>query len=128
MSLTINSSVNALRTMRSLNQTQGTLSETLRRLSSGVRVGVAADDPGRLGSTILAEAQQRGLRQSVRNLNDGLSLSQTLDGALGQIGNALQRLRELGVQAANETYSTADRDALQQEALQMVALIDKAVE
>ena len=128
MALTINSSVNALRTMRSLNQTQGTLSETLRRLSSGVRVGVAADDPGRLGSTILAEAQQRGLRQSIRNLNDGLSLSQTLDGALGQISGALQRLRELGVQAANETYSAADRDALQQEALQMVALIDKAVE
>jgi flagellin-like hook-associated protein FlgL len=68
------------------------------------------------------------LRQSIRNLNDGLSLTQTLEGGLSQITSALQRLRELSVQAANETYNYADRLALQAEADQMIGLIDKAVE
>lgn len=128
MALTINSPVAALRNMRSLRETQGTISDSLRRISTGVRVDVAADDPGRLGSTLLAEAKLRGLRQSIRNLNDGLSLTQTLEGGLSQITNALQRLRELSVQAGNETYNAADRQALQAEAEQMIDLIDKAVE
>ena len=128
MAITINSSVFSLRAQRKLRDTQGTLSETFRRLSSGIRVGVAADDPGRLGISVLAEAKQRSLRQSVRNLNDGISLSQTLEGGLSQLEAALQRLRELAVQASSETLSQQDRKALQSETNQIISHMDKVVE
>ncbi|MAD61531.1 MAG: hypothetical protein CMH49_08480, partial [Myxococcales bacterium] len=127
MAITINSSVFSLRAQRKLNDTQGTLSETFRRLSSGIRIGKAADDPGRLGISVLAEAKHRSLRQSVRNLNDGISLSQTLEGGLSQLEVALQRLRELSIQASSETLSTEDRFALQAETDQIVTHMDKVV-
>ena len=128
MALTIHSSVFASRSARSISQTQGTLAETLRRLSSGIRLGIAADDPGRLGSSVLATAQVRGVQQSIRNLNDGLSLSQTLEGGLAQLETALQRLRELSVQASSETLNAQDRSSLQTEANQIIAHLDAVVE
>ena len=116
-----------MRAQRNLRNTQSTLAETFRRLSSGIRVGTAADDAARLGISVLAESKQRSLRQSVRNLNDGISLSQTLEGGLAQLEVALQRLRQLAVQASSETLSLNDRQALQVETDQIVAHMDKVV-
>ena len=128
MALTINSAVHSSQAFRALNRSQGTLSETLRRLSSGLRIGVAADDPGKLRSSVFATTQIRGVRQSIRNLNDGISLAQTLEGGLAQLEVALQRLRQLSVQASSETINDNDRSALQAEALQIIGHMDKVVE
>ena len=128
MALTINSSVYALRAQRSIDQNQNTLSSTLRKLSSGLRINTAADDPGRLGISILAESQTRSLRQSIRNLNDGISLTQTLEGGLARMEDMLQRLRQLSVQAASETLSDVDRSALQLETHQIIEGMNKIVE
>ena len=127
MGLTVNSSAWSMRTQRKISGTQSTLSETFRRLSSGLRINTAADDPGRLGISVLAESQTRSLRQSIRNLNDGVSVSQTLEGGLAQLDIALQRLRELAVQASNETLSENDRAAIQAETNQIVNHMDKVV-
>jgi flagellin len=128
MPLVINSSTKHLKALRSLNNTERTLSDTLRRISSGLRVESASDDPGHIGSIALAESKARGLRQSIKNLNDGLSLSQTLEGGLSQIEAALMRMRELSVQASNDTYNQSDRETIQAEVIQLTKLIDEVAD
>ena len=128
MPLYINSNINSLKGMNSLRKNSSRLSKTLEHISSGIRVNKAADDAGRLGAITLAESQVRGLQKSIQNLNDGLSLAQTLEGGLGQMELILQRMRELAVQASTDTYNAADRQTLNAEVQQLLNQIDKISE
>ena len=121
----INSIIASLNAQRSLNTSQSALATSLQRLSSGLRINSAKDDAAGLAISERMTAQIRGLNQAARNANDGISLAQTAEGALGEIGNNLQRMRELAVQSANATNSSTDRAALQAEAAQLIAEIDR---
>ena len=116
----INTNVRSLNAQRNLNTSQASLTTSLQRLSSGLRINSARDDAAGLAITSRFTAQINGLNQAARNANDGISLSQTAEGGLGTVGDALQRIRELAVQAANGTNSASDRAALQQEANQLL--------
>lgn len=111
----INTNVMSLTAQRNLNVSQGQLQVSLQRLSSGLRINSAKDDAAGLAIATRFTAQIRGLNQAVRNANDGISLAQTAEGALQEITNNLQRIRELSVQAANATYSSGDRKSIQNE-------------
>jgi flagellin len=113
---TNNASLNAQRNLTGSNET---LSSSLRRLSSGLRINSAKDDAAGLAIASRMTAQVRGLNQAVRNANDAISLSQTAEGALGESSNILRRIRDIAVQSANDTNSGSDRAALQQEVQQM---------
>jgi flagellin len=128
MALVINSNINSLKGMSSLRKSAGRLSKTLEHISSGIRVNKAADDAGRLGSITLAESQVRGLQKSIQNLNDGMSLAQTLEGSLGQLELILQRIRELAVQSSNDTYQAADRQGIHAETKELLEQVNKVVE
>lgn len=119
MPLLINSNIASLNAQRNLNTSQTSLNTSLTRLSSGLRINSAKDDAAGLAISERMTSQIRGLGQAVRNANDGISLSQTAEGALGEIGNNLQRIRELAVQSANATNSASDRASLQAEAAQL---------
>lgn len=121
----INTNVASLNTQRALNQSQSSLQTSLQRLSSGLRINSAKDDAAGLAISDRMTSQIRGLNQAVRNANDGISLAQTAEGALGEITNNLQRVRELAVQSANATNSSSDRAALDQEVQQLLAEIDR---
>jgi len=125
MSLGINTNVAALNAQRNLNASQSVLGKALQRLSSGLRINSAADDAAGLAIAGRMTTQINGLNQAVRNANDGVSLLQTTDAALGTVSQALQRIRELAVQAANSTNSDSDRAALQQEVSQLTAEVDR---
>lgn len=125
MSQVINTNVASLNAQRSLHKSQSTLATSLQRLSSGKRINSAKDDAAGLAISERFTAQIRGLDQSVRNANDGISLAQTAEGALGEVTNNLQRIRELGVQSINATNSASDRAAMQQEVAQLVSEIDR---
>jgi flagellin len=125
MSLGINTNVASLNAQRNLNASRSTLAKALQRLSSGLRINSAADDAAGLAIAGRMTTQINGLNQAVRNANDGVSLLQTTDAALGTVSQALQRMRELAVQAANSTNSDSDRAALQQEVSQLAAEIDR---
>ena len=112
MAQTINTNVASLNAQRNLNSSQTSLATSLQRLSSGLRINSAKDDAAGLAISERMSSQVRGLNQATRNANDGISLAQTAEGALGEIGNNLQRLRELSVQSANATNSASDRAAL----------------
>ena len=105
----INSNVASLNAQRNLNMSQSALNTSLTRLSSGLRINSAKDDAAGLAISERMTSQIRGLNQATRNANDGISLAQTAEGALGEIGNNLQRIRELAVQAANGSNSASDR-------------------
>jgi flagellin len=111
----INTNVSSLNTQRQLNRSQDALATALERLSSGLRINSARDDAAGLAISERFSSQIRGLNTAARNANDAISLSQTAEGALGAIGDALQRIRELAVQASNATNSASDRAALQNE-------------
>ena len=113
MSLTINTNASSLTAQRNLNGSQSTLAISMQRLSSGLRVNSAKDDAAGLAIAERMNAQTRGLNVAGRNANDGVSLAQTAEGALGKVGDMLQRMRELAVQSSNATNSTDDRKALQ---------------
>ena len=115
----INTNIPSLNAQRNLNTSQTALSTALQRLSSGLRINSAKDDAAGLAIAERFTSQIRGLNQAVRNSNDAISLSQTAEGALGSLGELLQRIRELAVQSANDTNSTTDRTALQQEVSQL---------
>jgi len=115
MSLTINTNLVSLNAQRNLHSSQGALSTSMQRLSSGLRVNSAKDDAAGLAIAERMNTQVRGLSVAARNANDGISLSQTAEGALGKVGDMLQRMRELAVQASNATNSQSDRDALNAE-------------
>ena len=111
----INTNVMSLNSQRNLNSSQGAMQVALQRLSSGLRINSAKDDAAGLAIGTRFTAQIRGMNQAVRNANDGISLGQVGEGALQEITNNLQRIRELAVQSANGTYTTSDRNSLQNE-------------
>jgi flagellin len=119
MPQTVNTNIVSLNAQRNLNSSQSSLATSMQRLSSGLRVNSAKDDAA--GSAIAArmQAQVRGMNVAVRNANDAISLTQTAEGAMGKVSDMLQRMRELAVQAANGTNSTADRTSLNAEYLQL---------
>ncbi|MGE0810947.1 MAG: flagellin [Immundisolibacter sp.] len=121
----VNSNINSLNTQRNLNRSQNDLATSLQRLSSGLRINSAKDDAAGLSIADRMTAQIRGLNQAVRNANDGISIAQVAEGALGEVTNALQRMRELAVQSANDTNSAADRASLQKEVSQLSAEISR---
>jgi len=121
----INTNVLSLNAQRNLNMTQNALATSLQRLSSGLRINSAKDDAAGLAISERFTTQIRGLNVAVRNANDGISLSQTAEGALASISNNLQRMRELSVQSANATNSAQDRAALQAEVAQLNAEIER---
>ena len=115
MPLTINTNIIALNAQRNLSGSQASLASSMQRLSSGLRVNSAKDDAAGLAIAERMNAQVRGMGVAARNANDGISLAQTAEGALGQVANALQRMRELAVQAANASNSDGDKDSLDKE-------------
>jgi len=125
MGLFINTNQSALNAQRKLTSTSSALSTSFERLSSGLRINGAKDDAAGLSITNRFTAQVRGLNQAVRNSNDGISLAQTAEGALSETTNILQRIRELAVQAANDTNNDADRTSIQAEVKQLISEIDR---
>ncbi|HPF25498.1 MAG TPA: flagellin [Steroidobacteraceae bacterium] len=121
----INTNVMSLNAQRNLSTSGNQLSTALQRLSSGLRINSAKDDAAGLAISERFTTQVRGLNQAVRNANDGISLAQTAEGALNEISNNLQRIREIGVQSANATNSASDRAALQLEVGQLLQEIDR---
>ena len=104
----INTNVMSLNSQRNLATNSASLATTIQRLSSGLRINSAKDDAAGLAISERFTTQIRGMNQASRNANDGISLAQTAEGALGEIGNNLQRIRELAVQSRNATNSDAD--------------------
>ncbi len=121
----INSNIASLSAQRNLNSSQNSLSTSLERLSSGLRINSAKDDAAGLAISERMTAQVRGLNQAARNANDGISMSQTAESALSEMGNNLQRIRELSVQASNASNTASDRAALQAEVTQLTAEIQR---
>jgi flagellin len=121
----INSNIMSLNSQRNLSTSGTQLATSLQRLSSGLRINSAKDDAAGLAISERFTTQIRGMDQAARNANDGISLSQTAEGAMGEIGNNLQRIRELAVQSRNATNSASDREALNKEAQQLKAEIDR---
>jgi len=119
MGLSINTNVMSLNAQRNLGKSQNALSQSMTRLSSGLRINSAKDDAAGLAISDRMTSQIRGLNQAVRNSNDGISLAQTAEGALQESTNILQRMRELAVQSANDTNSASDRSSLQAEVNQL---------
>lgn len=124
----INTNVMSLNAQRNLSTSNAGLGNTIQRLSSGLRVNSAKDDAAGLAIAERMNAQVRGMNVAIRNANDAISLSQTAEGALGKIGDSLQRMRELAVQSANATNSTEDRAALQKEFGELQAEIGRVVD
>ncbi len=125
MSLVINTNVASLNAQRNLTTSAQGLNTSLQRLSSGLRINSAKDDAAGLAIASRFTSQITGLNQAARNANDGISLAQTAEGALGEVTNNLQRIRELAVQSLNATNSASDRAALDAEVQQLKAEVDR---
>ncbi len=125
MALIVNSNIASLNAQRNLGKSQMDLSTSMQRLSSGLRINSAKDDAAGLFSAELMTSDIRGLNQAVRNAADGISLAQTAEGAMAEIGNNLQRIREIAVQSANAT--TENREGLQLEVDQLTQEISRIV-
>jgi flagellin len=125
MTATINTNINSLTAQRNLTSSQSSLSTSIQRLSSGLRINSAKDDAAGLSISERFTSQIRGLSQAARNANDGISLAQTAEGALGASSTILQRIRELAVQSANATNSASDRAALNQEVSQLSSELNR---
>ena len=119
----IGTNVAAIRSQNSINKATMGLNTAMERLSTGKRINSAKDDAAGLAISSRMTSQVRGLSAAMRNANDGISLAQTAEGAMGEIGNMLQRMRELAVQSANGTLSASDRTALQSEVVELSAQI-----
>ena len=119
MPMTINTNINSMNAQRNLSSSQNSLATSMQRLSSGLRVNSAKDDSAGLAIADRMNAQVRGMTVAMRNANDGISMAQTAEGALSTVTDALQRMRELGVQAQNGTNSTSDRANLDTEYQQL---------
>ncbi|PMQ09671.1 flagellin [Janthinobacterium sp. AD80] len=119
MAAVINTNIASLNSQRNLSSSQASLSTSLQRLSSGLRINSAKDDAAGLAISDRMTSQIRGMTQATRNANDGVSLAQTAEGALSSSGDILQRIRELAVQSSNSTNSSSDRQALQTEVTQL---------
>jgi len=125
MAMTINTNVVSINAQRNLGLSGSTLSTSMQRLSSGLRVNSAKDDAAGLAIAERMNTQTRGLTVAARNANDGISLAQTAEGALGKVGDMLQRMRDLAVQSSNATNSKSDREALQAELSQLRGEVDR---
>ncbi|MCZ4313681.1 flagellin [Comamonadaceae bacterium G21597-S1] len=125
MASTINTNINSITAQRNLAMSSSSLTTSIQRLSSGLRINSAKDDAAGLAISERFTSQVRGLNQAVRNANDGISLAQTAEGALKASGDILQRVRELAVQSANATNSASDRQALQAEVGQLISELDR---
>jgi flagellin len=125
MGLAINTNVSALNTYRNLNNTQNSMSKSLEKLSSGLRINRSADDAAGMTIATNLGSQVSGLTVAARNAQDGVSVVQTADGALGQAQSILGRLRDLAVQAANDSNSTDARTAIKTEATSLVSELDR---
>ena len=127
MAMSINTNVVSLNAQRHLGNTQGSLGTAMERLSSGLRVNSAKDDAAGMAIASRMESQVRGQNVAIRNANDAISLTQTAEGAVGKISDMLQRMRELAVQSANATNSTADRGNLNAEFQQLNSEISRTI-
>ena len=128
MAMTINTNIQSLNAQRNLGTSQSSLSTSMQRLSSGLRINSAKDDAAGLAIATRMGTQVTGLNQAARNANDGVSLAQTAEGSLSTIGTNLQRIRELAVQSRNATNSVEDRAALQKEVSQLKSEIDRVAD
>jgi len=124
MGMKINTNISAINAQRTLSKTTGELKVSLQRLSSGLRINSAKDDAAGLAIAEAFRSQVNGSDVAQRNAQDGISMSQTAEGALVEVTNMLQRMRELAVQSANGTQSTANRTALNNEVTQLEEQID----
>lgn len=115
MASTINTNMSSLTAQRALGSTQSSLSTSMQRLSTGLRINSAKDDSAGLAIAERMTSQVKGMAVASRNANDAISLAQTAEGALGKIGESLQRMRELSVQSSNSTNSSSDRANLDEE-------------
>lgn len=127
MAQTINTNLNSLNAQRNLSTSQTSLATSMQRLSSGLRVNSAKDDAAGLAIAERMNTQIRGMNVAVRNANDGISYAQTAEGALGKMGDSLQRMRELAVQSRNATNSAGDQANLQKEFRQLQSEILRTV-
>ncbi len=127
MAMTINTNLVSMNAQRNLSSSQSSLATSMQRLSSGMRINSAKDDSAGLAIAERMGAQVRGMNVAVRNANDAISLSQTAEGALGKVGDMLQRMRELAVQSANATNGTSDRANLQAEYAELGAEIGRTL-
>ncbi len=125
MALVVNTNVSSLNAQRNLVGTNKSLTRSIQRLSSGLRINSAKDDAAGLAISDRMTSQIRGLNQAVRNANDGISLAQTAEGALQESTNILQRMRELAVQSANDTNTASDRQSLQKEVAQLQSELNR---
>lgn len=125
MGLQINTNVAALNAYRNLSSTQGAMNTSLERLSSGLRINRAADDAAGLAISEKMRAQTNGLNQATSNAQDAISLVQTAEGALNETHSILQRMRQLAVQAANDTNTDSDRAAIQKEVTALNSELDR---
>ena len=125
MAIVINTNIASLNAQRNLTTSQTGLNKSMQRLSSGLRINSAKDDAAGLAISDRMTAQIRGLNQAARNANDGISMLQTAEGALNETTNLLQRMRELAVQSANATNTSADRSSLDAEFQQLVDEISR---
>ena len=125
MSMSINTNTISQTAQNSSSKVSNQLATAMSRLSSGLRINSAKDDAAGLTISERFTTQIRGLNQAARNANDGISLSQTAEGALSSVGDNLQRIRELAVQSANSTNSSSDRSALQAEATQLISEVQR---
>lgn len=124
----INTNITALIGQNNLSNSQSALAKAQERLSSGMRINSASDDAAGQAIANRMSAQITGMQQAQRNTNDGISLAQTMEGGLNQISDNLQRIRELSVQAANDTNTAADRSSIALEIQERVDEIDRIAE
>lgn len=124
----INTNLASLTVQRSLNANQGAAATAMERLSTGLRINSAKDDAAGLAISARMTSQINGLNQAARNASDGVSLAQTAEGALGEVVDNLQRIRELAVQSSNATNTNADRTSLQNEVAQLLLEIDRVAD
>ena len=125
--MTINTNLNSLTAQRNTSSSQTALALSMQRLSSGLRVNSAKDDAAGLAIAERMTAQVRGMNVAIRNANDGISMSQTAEGAMGKVADSLQRMRELSVQSANATNSNTDKDSLDKEFGELAKEIQRVV-
>jgi len=119
MALTVRTNIASLSAIHQLHKTQGSLTNSLERISSGLRVNRAADDAAGMSVANRMNSDNTSLKQAMRNTNDGISMIQTAEGGLNELNNILVRMRELSVQASNETYNTVDRSMITTEMTQL---------
>ena len=127
MPQTINTNLASLNAQRNLSTSQSSLATSMQRLSSGMRVNSAKDDAAGLAIAERMQAQVRGMNVAIRNANDGISMAQTAEGAMGKVADSLQRMRELAVQSANDTNSVSDKDSLDLEFGELAKEIQRVV-